>query len=305
MARGYPNGHPRAALEAIKQANDETPSKDNTSPHHNEHSTNGYTTSKSIPVITNGTRESNNANNATTNPQPTPNPQKKQLFLNAFLMNTPSHLSPGLWRHPRSQSSNYNSLSFWTSLAQLLDRAGFHAIFLADVLGHYDVYKGPGNAAPCLPSGAQFPVNDPLLLVPAMASVTKNLVFGVTASTSFEPPFGHARRFSTVDHLAGGRVAWNIVTSGLDSAARNFGLEGGQIEHEERYAIAEEFMDVLYKVSYGHINLFYPPPPPPPFPFFSTFHHKNLTPSPSSGKAAGPQPPSPATSKPAPSPTPN
>lgn len=80
-----------------------------------------------------------------------------------------------------------------------------------------------------------------------------------------------------MDHLAGGRVAWNIVTSGLDSAAKNFGLQGGQIEHEERYAIAEEFMDVLYKVSYGHINLFYSPLPlSPSLHLFSTLHQQKI-----------------------------
>lgn len=75
------------------------------------------------------------------------------------------------------------------------------------------VYRGPANTGPALGSGAQFPVNDPLYLVPAMAAVTKSLTFGVTASTTYEPPYSLARKFSTVDHLSNGRVAWNIVTS--------------------------------------------------------------------------------------------
>ncbi|KAJ4386889.1 hypothetical protein N0V93_009788 [Gnomoniopsis smithogilvyi] len=177
-------------------------------------------------------------------------PAKKKLLLNAFLMNTPGHLSPGLWRHPRNQTENYNKLSFWTSLAQKLDVAGFHAMFIADTLGPYDVYKGPANVDPALASGAQFPVNDPLYTVPAMAAATKNLIFGVTASTTYDPPYALARRFSTVDHLAEGRVAWNIVTSYLESAAKNFGLET-QIEHDERYQIANEYMDVVYKLWEG------------------------------------------------------
>lgn len=145
-------------------------------------------------------------------------------------------------------------------------------MFIADVLGPYDVYKGPANVDPALPSGAQFPVNDPLYVVPAMAAVTKNLTFGVTASTTYETPYALARRFSTVDHLSEGRVSkllmgkklplsktfanpctplfagWNIVTSYLDSAARNFGLDT-QVEHDERYRIAEEYMEVVYKAS--------------------------------------------------------
>ncbi|EXJ58767.1 hypothetical protein A1O7_06197 [Cladophialophora yegresii CBS 114405] len=177
-------------------------------------------------------------------------PGQKKLILNAFAMNTPGHLSPGLWRHSRNQTYNYKKLSFWTDLARILDDAGFHALFLADVLGAYDVYKGPANTGPALGSGAQFPVNDPLYLVPAMAAVTKNLAFGITASTTYEPPYSLARRFSTVDHLSNGRVAWNIVTSYLDSAARNFGLDQ-QVEHDARYAIAEEYMEVLYKLWEG------------------------------------------------------
>ncbi|EXJ80495.1 alkanesulfonate monooxygenase [Capronia coronata CBS 617.96] len=179
-----------------------------------------------------------------------PPKEKKQLILNAFAMNTPGHLSPGLWRHPRNQTNNYKKLEFWTDLAQLLDRAGFHALFLADVLGCYDVYKGPANTGPALHAGAQFPVNDPLYLVPAMAAVTKNITFGVTASTTYEQPYSLARRFSTVDHLSNGRVAWNIVTSYLDSAARNFGLSK-QVEHDSRYDLAEEYMEVLYKLWEG------------------------------------------------------
>ena len=53
-------------------------------------------------------------------------------------MNTPGHLSPGLWRHPRNKTNEYKRLDFWTELAQLLDKAGLHSLFLADVLGPYD-----------------------------------------------------------------------------------------------------------------------------------------------------------------------
>ncbi|KAF7535730.1 hypothetical protein G7054_g5117 [Neopestalotiopsis clavispora] len=189
------------------------------------------------------------SDNATTNNGGSA-PAKKQIILNAFVMNTPGHLSPGQWRHPRNKTSQYKKLSFWVELAQLLDKANFHAMFIADTLGPYDVYKGPANVVPSLASGAQFPVNDPLYLVPAMAAATKNLVFGVTASLTYEKPYALARRLSTVDHLSDGRLAWNIVTSYLDSAARNHGLKE-QIPHDERYAIAHEYMEVLYKLWEG------------------------------------------------------
>jgi len=175
---------------------------------------------------------------------------KKQIILNAFVMNTPGHLAPGQWRHPRNKTENYKKLSFWVDIARLLDEAGFHAMFIADTLGPYDVYKGPANVQPALASGAQFPVNDPLYLVPAMAAATKNLIFGVTASLTYEKPYVLARRLSTVDHLSEGRLAWNIVTSYLDSAARNHGLKE-QIPHDKRYARADEYMEVLYKLWEG------------------------------------------------------
>ena len=77
--------------------------------------------------------------------------------------------------------------------------------------------------------------------------MTKHLSFGVTASTTYEPPFLLARKYSTLDHLTKGRIAWNIATSYLESAARNIGLET-QIPHDERYEIAEEYLNVTYKL---------------------------------------------------------
>lgn len=88
------------------------------------------------------------------------------------------------------------------------------------------------------------------LPISAMAAVTKSLSFGLTASTTYEAPFALARRFATLDHLTNGRVAWNIVTSYLESSARNFGLEE-QLSHEERYAKADEFLEVTYKLWEG------------------------------------------------------
>ena len=176
--------------------------------------------------------------------------QKKQIILNAFANNAVGFHAPGLWRHPRNGTTNYKKLSFWTDLAQLLDKAGFHSLFLADTLGAYDVYKGPANVSPCLASAIQYPVNEPLLLIPSMAAVTKNLTFGVTVSVTYEKPYSLARRLTTLDHLANGRVAWNIVTSLLESAARQHGLKE-QIPHDERYAIADEYLDVVYKLWEG------------------------------------------------------
>lgn len=78
-------------------------------------------------------------------------------------------------------------------------------MFIADVLGGYDVYGGPRNLAPAAASGAQWPVNEPLAVIPAMAGATESLGFGVTVSTTYEQPYHLARRISTIDHLSGGR----------------------------------------------------------------------------------------------------
>src|ERR1700733_15686543 len=111
---------------------------------------------------------------------------KKQMRLNALDMNCVGG-TPGLWLHPEDQTLGYNTLEYWLDLAKLLERGLFDSLFIADVLGVYDVYGGGPEAA--LRSGAQVPVNDPLLVVPAMAAVTENLGFGVTVATSFEHPY--------------------------------------------------------------------------------------------------------------------
>ncbi|KAF2272414.1 putative xenobiotic compound monooxygenase, DszA family [Westerdykella ornata] len=172
---------------------------------------------------------------------------KKSLILNAFVEMCSGHQSPGLWRHPDDHSKDFNSVDHWIELAKLLERAKFHGMFIADVLGGYDVYKGPHNLEPAIRSAAQWPVNEPLAVIPAMAAATTSLSFGATVAVTYEQPFHLARRLSTVDHLTNGRVGWNIVTGYLDSAARNLGYTQ-QPEHDERYAIAEEYIRVMYKL---------------------------------------------------------
>lgn len=169
----------------------------------------------------------------------------RELRLNAFAMNTVGHQSPGLWTHPRDRSVDYRSLDYWTDLARILEEGRFDGVFLADVLGVYDVYAGSADAA--IEHAVQVPVGDPMLVVPAMAAVTRHLGFGVTASLSYEPPYPFARRMSTLDHLTNGRVGWNVVTSYLDSAARGAGRER-QVAHDDRYDVAEDYMALVLKL---------------------------------------------------------
>ncbi|MFJ4393536.1 LLM class flavin-dependent oxidoreductase [Pseudomonas sp. NPDC089396] len=172
----------------------------------------------------------------------------KQILLNAFNMNCIGHINHGLWTHPRDTSTQYKSLSYWTDLARLLERGLFDGLFIADIVGTYDVYGQSLDVT--LKESIQLPVNDPLLLVSAMAAVTRHLGFGLTANLTYEAPYLFARRLSTLDHLSNGRVGWNIVTGYLDSAARAMGLEQ-QPEHDRRYDQADEYLQVLYQLLEG------------------------------------------------------
>jgi len=172
----------------------------------------------------------------------------KEIRINAFAIFSPSHLSAGLWRHPRDKSVDYNQIETWTELALILERGKFDGLFLADGISLYDTYGG--SAASSIRTGAQFPKLDPLLLVPALAQVTKHLGFGVTSSVSYEAPYLFARRMSTLDHLSKGRAGWNIVTSFGDAGSRALGQERAR-PHDDRYDLADEYMEVVYKLWEG------------------------------------------------------
>lgn len=170
-------------------------------------------------------------------------------ILSAFTMSTVSHGNFGLWRHPRDRTEDYTDVRYWVELAKLLDAGGFDLLFIADAVGQLDVFGGDASSA--LARAVQTPVTDPMLAVSAMAAATNRLGFGITVSTTYESPYLLARKFSTLDHLTAGRIGWNIVTSLLDSAARNIIGRDRQIPHDERYAIAQEFVEVTYKLWEG------------------------------------------------------
>jgi FMN-dependent oxidoreductase (nitrilotriacetate monooxygenase family) len=172
----------------------------------------------------------------------------KSITLNAFDMACVGHIQHGLWTHPRDRSIDYTEIGHWTALAQRLEAGGFDGLFLADVLGVYDVLGASPDAA--IRNAVQVPLLDPVPLIPAMAAVTKTLGFGVTCNLAYEQPFAFARRMSTLDALTGGRVGWNIVTGYLDSAARGAGFNE-IMAHDDRYDLAEEFMEAVYALWEG------------------------------------------------------
>lgn len=172
----------------------------------------------------------------------------KQMKLFAFDFNGPTHTSSGLWRHEQDGGAEYTNVHRWVKYAQMLERAGFDGMFFADNNGYHDKYQGQVDGA--LRDAAQIPANDPAYLIPAMAAGTRHLGFGVTSSTAYDHPYALARKFATLDHLTGGRIGWNVVTSYSDSAARNLG-NGVQTAHDLRYEIADEFIDVALKLWEG------------------------------------------------------
>ena len=173
---------------------------------------------------------------------------RKRIHLNAFSMNCVSHIQHGLWVRDDTRQRAFNRIEPWIELAQLLEKGGFDALFLADVIGTYDLYRGGPETA--IEEAVQIPANDPMPLIPAMATATEHLGFAFTSSVLQVPPFTFARQISTLDHITQGRIAWNIVTSYLPNAGTNLGL-GGLPPHDERYARAEEYLEVTYKLWEG------------------------------------------------------
>lgn len=172
---------------------------------------------------------------------------KKEISFNAFEMNCISHLSPGLWRYPNDKALCYKDMEYWQNIARIAQKGLFDAVFIADVLGVYEQYKG--NDISALKTALQVPVNDPLSLAVIGAGASEHVGFGITAGVPFEHPFAFARRLSTLDHLTKGRIGWNIVTGYLPSANRNMGST--ELPHDERYELADEYMEVIYKLLEG------------------------------------------------------
>ncbi len=170
----------------------------------------------------------------------------KRMLLNGFTQCCSNHHSEGLWKHPQDGSNHgYRTTDYWVDLARTLERGMFDSLFLADVHGTYSTFRNSRDAS--VRHAVQFPSNDPAVIIPLMAHATSHLGFACTYSTTYYPPYHTAKLFSTLDHLTNGRVAWNIVTSYLADANANFGITE-ELDHDQRYERAEEYMDVVYKL---------------------------------------------------------
>jgi FMN-dependent oxidoreductase (nitrilotriacetate monooxygenase family) len=167
------------------------------------------------------------------------------VHVNVLTQCIPAPLFEGTWRHPDDESAaGYRSLEHWLATAKRLEKAGVDALFFADIHGVYDVYQG--SAGPAIRHSVQVPAIDPVLVIPAAATVTRHLGFAVTYSTSYHPPYQCARLFSSLDHLTAGRIGWNIVTSDLRLAIGT-GMSP-QLPHDERYDRADDYLDLVVRL---------------------------------------------------------
>jgi FMN-dependent oxidoreductase (nitrilotriacetate monooxygenase family) len=131
---------------------------------------------------------------------------------------------------------------FYIEMARALERAGFDYLMIEDSSMINDTYQG--HSGTTLRRAAGAPKNDPMPLVPLIARGSSHIGVIATVTTSFYPPFLAARLGATLDHLTKGRFGFNIVTASGHRAAQNYGLEK-HIEHDTRYEMADEWMEVV------------------------------------------------------------
>ncbi|MBI3513883.1 MAG: LLM class flavin-dependent oxidoreductase [Proteobacteria bacterium] len=155
----------------------------------------------------------------------------RQLHLNLFIHSRGHHEAS--WRHPASSPLALTDIGYYQDVARRAEAALFDSVFLADQLA---LGEDAGRAARTW--------LEPLTVLSALAVSTSRIGLIATASTTYTEPFNLARQFASIDHISNGRAAWNIVTSWLAAAARNFG-GSGQVSHADRYARGEEFMTVV------------------------------------------------------------
>ena len=160
--------------------------------------------------------------------------EKRQLHLNLFVHGRGHHEAG--WRHPGSTRAALTDIAYYKALAQKAQEGRFDSLFFADALALGDGIRHVAGAG-----------LEPLTTIAALAQVTEHIGLIATASTTYSEPFNLARQFASLDHITGGRVGWNIVTSWVQGANQNFGYET-QPPHAERYARAHDFLQTTLKL---------------------------------------------------------
>jgi FMN-dependent oxidoreductase (nitrilotriacetate monooxygenase family) len=156
----------------------------------------------------------------------------RQIHLNAFLRNVGQH--EAAWRLPETDVAAVTDIEHYRNLAKIAERGKLDAIFFAD----HPVLKDRAQDRP-------WDTLDPFTLIAALSGVTTKIGLVATASTTYNDPYGIARRFATLDHVSKGRAAWNVVTTANAEAAANFGFTHHP-DPDERYQRAAEFLDVTF-----------------------------------------------------------
>jgi FMN-dependent oxidoreductase (nitrilotriacetate monooxygenase family) len=165
----------------------------------------------------------------------------RQMALIAFLQAQNCSNFPASWRHPDS-AGDFLTPDYYQRIGRVLEAGKLHMAFFDDRLAIPDVYADDYRVT--MKEGIRAVKLDPMLCAMAIGQVTRGLGVGVTYSTTYYEPFHVARTFATLDHMTGGRAAWNVVTSLNSSEAVNFGRDL-VLEHDLRYDRAEEFLEVV------------------------------------------------------------
>jgi long-chain alkane monooxygenase len=146
------------------------------------------------------------------------------------------------WAHPLCDAVDYLDPERWVRMARIMDRTGYDFLFFADGFG-YPMIDGDISPA-SLSAAINFSGLDPSTLIPVLARETGSLGFVVTATTGMDHPLPLARRFSTLDHLTGGRIGWNVVTGASQNAVAELFGHGEMTAHDDRYAKAGEYVEL-------------------------------------------------------------
>ncbi len=165
--------------------------------------------------------------------------RKRQLVLSTFVQLYGTH--GGAWRRPGVEAGGNPDFQRWLELVKLLEKGKFDLAFFADFVGNSgdDVGRGSRHAR-----GGGF---EPLTLLGALATQTQHIGLVATVNTNFNQPYNLARQMASLDHLSGGRVGWNIVSSLSEGAIKSFGVKD-PLAHDQRYARADEFVETAKRL---------------------------------------------------------
>jgi FMN-dependent oxidoreductase (nitrilotriacetate monooxygenase family) len=170
---------------------------------------------------------------------------KKQAHLLGFIQHGVNSHATGMWRHPLDKVGwDYAQPAYWKHMAQTMERGLFDAMFIADELAPYNTYANSSDRT--IKYAVQCPTHEPSTIVPIIAGATTHLGVGVTLSTAFEHPYSMCRRLSSLDHLSGGRIAWNVVGSYSASEWDAYGAK--MVDRARRYDRIEEYVQLCYKL---------------------------------------------------------